>query len=80
MAQLFGEADTIGEGKDFESGDDTRETNNSYNTYNSHNSHNSHPEPEVDDMRQVRDAALARYVQENERKLELQAKMNARAV
>ncbi|KAJ1432756.1 hypothetical protein B484DRAFT_447637 [Ochromonadaceae sp. CCMP2298] len=75
MAQLFGEADPLShgadsEGKEFESGDDAREGG----------AANSHPEPEVDDMRQVRDAALARYVQETDRKLELQAKMNARSI
>jgi hypothetical protein len=37
---------------------------------------NLYPEPEVDDMRAARDAALGRYVQEMERKREMVAKMN----
>lgn len=39
---------------------------------------NPFPEPEVDDMRVVRDAALVRYAQEQERREGMLAKMNAR--
>lgn len=45
---------------------------------NSEDSNNPFPETEVDDMRAVRDLALARYVQEMERKQEMAAKMNTR--
>lgn len=40
---------------------------------------NPFPEAEIDDMRAAKDAALARYVQDMERKRDMLAKMNARS-
>jgi hypothetical protein len=40
---------------------------------------NPFPEPEIDEERSVRNTALARYIQEMERKQEMIAKLNASA-
>eukprot|EP01032_Pedospumella_encystans_P012069 gene12069-13987_t len=75
MQSLFGEPDKESDkrkegGKDgLESGEDGTEAADL----------NPFPETEIDDMRGVRDAALARYIQEAERKEEMLNKMNQRS-
>lgn len=85
MAAVFGEPDPLSseahngnaaEGKDGNA--DEIETGDADGSGGTGAGSNPFPESEVDDMRVVRDAALTRYVQEQERREGMLAKMNAR--